>query len=655
MAILPGAFGHYTQIEKIGEGSFGEVYRATDTGLKRQVALKVPRQHLLGDPDFVQEFVREAQLAAQLQHPNIVTVYRTDDYQGIPLIEMQYVAGETIADLLKREGKLTPAQALPVIRQVCAALSAAHAQDIVHGDLKPGNILIRHSDDEVLVTDFGLAKVVSGSLLLTKNSAASLTGTPRYMAPEQLVENLGEPGTASDQYSLGIVVYELLTGRAPFEQATFEQLTVAKLRNAPTKPSTWLPSLSRSVDSVILRALQKAPKDRFKSVQEFCDQISLALAELPAPNHPTSKETTKPISGSLAAMQHNPQSHQDQKRELFVSLSFALPVLLFVVATRVWPKWWSPEWVDTVDAAANVLTPLAVFWVTRIGLKRATTQEPESSAAEGNSRSSRKFWFFLWVVPLIAAFLAFAVVYSVNPRTLTVNTAVTERQYPSGPVPLQGTGALGDTVEVSVNGIVRETTKIAEDGHWAATLPLEQPGQYVVEIRAIRPDGNLRNTLLLGKIWIVAPTPMATIEVPTATPVPTPSKVSTFDIVAAYQGAEQAVLAEPATAKRSALAATASGAALDSLMMAAADLVSQQVYQELSIQVLDQRVLAAPDTITVFQRQIRKVRTFGQGDGLEQPLAEEATEVTKVYLVAPVGEKWKVTGVRETDRIVLEP
>jgi len=276
---LSSRFGKYTKIERVGEGGFGHVYRAFDTELQRWVALKVPHEELLGDPKFVKQFRQEAQIAAQLDHPNIVRIYSIGEYQGTPYIEMEYVEGKTLAALIQAKRRFTPREALNILIPVCEALEYAHRQGIIHQDIKPENILIREKDGRVLVTDFGLARARERSFQSGLSSTGVVVGTFRYMPPEQAEPKLGKIGPWSDVYSLGVVLYQMLTGRLPFAGRSAAQLIYQHVNEPPEPPSNININIDQGVESVVLKALQKRPQERFQSAEEMAAALRAAVEQ----------------------------------------------------------------------------------------------------------------------------------------------------------------------------------------------------------------------------------------------------------------------------------------------------------------------------------------------------------------------------------------
>jgi len=235
------------------------VYRAYQPSLNRQVAIKVLPPQLAFDREFVERFIREAQAAAGLRHPGIVVIYDVSQQDGLYYIAMEYLEGQTLDQLIRRNGPLPPDRAARIIQQIAGALEYAHQKGFIHRDVKPANIFVGQND-QVTLTDFGIAKA-AGETRLTRTGM--LVGTPEYMSPEQAE---GKPiDHRTDVYSLGVVLYELLTGRVPFRTDTPLSTLLQHAKNPPPSPRTLVPTLSREVERVVLKALSKDPNKRYQT------------------------------------------------------------------------------------------------------------------------------------------------------------------------------------------------------------------------------------------------------------------------------------------------------------------------------------------------------------------------------------------------------
>jgi eukaryotic-like serine/threonine-protein kinase len=262
--------GRYRVLRKIGAGGMADVWLAEDTHLQRQVALKVLHKHFAQDREFVARFQREAESAAGLQHPNVVAVYDRGDFDGVNYIAMQYVEGPTLKQLIDRG--LTPEQAVPLVRQVLEAARFAHRNGIVHRDLKPQNVIIS-ADGVAMVTDFGIARAGLSEITQT----GSVMGTPQYLSPEQAQGYEVTP--VSDLYSVGVLLYEALTGRVPFEGESAVAVAMKQVSEVPQRPSSINPQVSPALDAVVMRALEKEPGERFQSADAFIAALDAAIKD----------------------------------------------------------------------------------------------------------------------------------------------------------------------------------------------------------------------------------------------------------------------------------------------------------------------------------------------------------------------------------------
>jgi serine/threonine-protein kinase len=297
----PGAIlaERYRIIGLIGRGGMGEVYRADDLKLGQPVALKFLPKHLSGDKERLERFFGEVRNARQVAHPNVCRVYDIAEVDGEHFLSMEYVDGEDLASLLKRIGRLPPDKALDLARQLCAGLAAAHDRGILHRDLKPANVMV-DGRGRARIMDFGLA--VAGG----EAGADESSGTPAYMAPEQFA---GKPATVrSDLYALGLVLYELSTGRRAFDAVTIAAYRKKHAEETPTRPSAVLPDFDPAVERVILRCIEKDPAQRPSSAAKVAaalpggDPLAAALAagETPSPEMVAAAGERGAISPSTA-------------------------------------------------------------------------------------------------------------------------------------------------------------------------------------------------------------------------------------------------------------------------------------------------------------------------------------------------------------------
>jgi CHASE2 domain-containing sensor protein/predicted Ser/Thr protein kinase len=308
--IGPGdTLGDYRVDELLARGGMGVVYRATQVSLDRKVALKVIIPELADDVNYRARFKREALAAASIDHPNVVPVYEAGEEGGLVFLAMRFIDGVDLRTLLKKEGPLPPARAAAIIAQVSAALSAAHARGLVHRDVKPANVLIDQSaGDHAYLTDFGLTRRTGSGSEMTQEG--TMMGTLDYIPPEQI--NGQDVDARADVYALGCVLYELVTGRVPFERDSEVAKLFAHVSSEPPSAREHRPELSEQVDEVIRRAMAKRPQDRYPSAEEFARAATAALAQRGVEQAATGVEaSTSPSSDSPAPTAVTTQQQPD--------------------------------------------------------------------------------------------------------------------------------------------------------------------------------------------------------------------------------------------------------------------------------------------------------------------------------------------------------
>jgi serine/threonine-protein kinase len=276
-------FAGYRLRSVLGRGGMSVVYQAENPRLGSDIALKVLAPELATDDMFRARFLEESRIAASLNHPNVIPIYDMGSYGGLLYIAMRYVSGTDLRQMLKKRGRLIPSVALALTGQAARALDAAHRRGLVHRDVKPGNLLIERGSDEddpdhVYLADFGITKHAMSRSGMT--STGQFLGTVDYVAPEQ-IQGMSVLGLA-DQYSLGCVVYECLTGRVPFEKDLDAAIIFAHVTERPTTPTALRPDLPPAVDEVFARVLAKQPGDRYASCREFIEAMRVALGSLAA-------------------------------------------------------------------------------------------------------------------------------------------------------------------------------------------------------------------------------------------------------------------------------------------------------------------------------------------------------------------------------------
>jgi beta-lactam-binding protein with PASTA domain/predicted Ser/Thr protein kinase len=267
--------GRYRVISRLGSGGMADVYLAQDQLLGREVAVKVLHHHFAEDHEFVERFRREASSAAALSHPNIVGIFDRGEWNGTYYIAMEYVAGRSLKTIVREQGPLDPAAAIDIVIQILRAARSAHRRGVIHRDLKPHNVII-DEEGRARVTDFGIARAGASDMTLT----GSIMGTAQYLSPEQ-AQGFAVSAT-SDLYSVGVILYELLTGVVPFEGESAVAIAFKQVSAEPRPPSELNPSLPPSLDAVVLRALAKDPAQRYADDDELIAALQRERDALPA-------------------------------------------------------------------------------------------------------------------------------------------------------------------------------------------------------------------------------------------------------------------------------------------------------------------------------------------------------------------------------------
>jgi eukaryotic-like serine/threonine-protein kinase len=315
----------YSVIERAGSGGMAEVYRARDELLGREVAVKVLSRRLSTDRTFVERFRREAQSAANLNHPNVVALYDFGRDGGTYFIVMEYIDGKPLADIIRAEGPLMPERAAEVASDVAAALDRAHAAGLVHRDIKPSNIMI-NSAGQTKVTDFGIARAMTTEGEQTMTQTGMVIGTAAYLSPEQAQ---GDPVDArSDVYALGCVLYEMLGGRPPFEGDTPLSIAYKHVRENPAPPSTNNPDVPQVLDAVVMKALAKNPDNRYQSAGEFRDDLQRFLSGQPVHATPLLATATPSTQVLDEAGEAPPEEKKRWPAILLILLGLALLALI---------------------------------------------------------------------------------------------------------------------------------------------------------------------------------------------------------------------------------------------------------------------------------------------------------------------------------------
>ncbi len=385
----------YEILEPVGSGGMADVYKAHDPKLDRIVAIKILHHKLATDAEFLKKFQQEARGAGRLHHPSIVGIYDVGNDDGRHYIIMEYVAGETLKELINREGRIPVMQALQIAREIAGALAHAHANDLVHCDIKPHNILVT-PEGWVKVADFGIARAISSS---TMTYNGNVVGSVHYFSPEQAKGTKITP--KSDVYSLGVVLYEMLTGRLPFNGETTVSVALKHLQEEPVMPRQIDDTIPPIVEAIVLKAMSKDPEERPDSVS-LMEDIAQAerflgggTASLEAVSDPAATQVMVPVSVPDKAEKKKPvkSSHVFRSKIIPIVGLFIVFMVFSVGAFLSFGKFWSAAEIDVPDVtgrqmslakqlleAQNLRVKVEETFDSKVAVGQVASQSPEAGA-----------------------------------------------------------------------------------------------------------------------------------------------------------------------------------------------------------------------------------------------------------------------------------
>jgi serine/threonine-protein kinase len=349
----------YELREQLGAGGMAEVYLGRDRVLGRTIAIKTLLSQYGGDPHFIERFRLEAQHAAALNHPNVVSVYDTGSDNGTHYIVMEYVEGKTLRDIIREEGPLLPERVAEIGADVCAGVSVAQSHGIVHRDIKPANIMVTPSGT-VKVADFGIARAVSGD---TVTQTAMVLGTAQYFSPEQAQS--APVDARSDIYSLGVVLYEMLTRQVPFTGSSPVAIAYKHVKEAPILPSRLNPDVPPALESIVMKAMAKNPDNRYQTAQEMREDLLRALHGRPVQATPVLSDQTgmiSPLSDETVVLERGRgvraefQPERRRRRTGMILLAFIILAILGVAAWAILGLTSGPKYTNVPDVAGKSTT-----------------------------------------------------------------------------------------------------------------------------------------------------------------------------------------------------------------------------------------------------------------------------------------------------------
>jgi serine/threonine protein kinase/tetratricopeptide (TPR) repeat protein len=327
--------GRYQIIEELGKGGMGKVYKANDTDIKEKVAIKLIRPEISTDKKTIERFQNELKFARKIRHKNVCQMYDLNKEEGNYYITMEFVDGEDLKSFIRRSGQLNVGKTIAIAKQICAGLSEAHGMGIVHRDLKPSNIMI-DKDGNARIMDFGIARSLKGKGI---TGAGMIIGTPEYMSPEQVDGK--ETDQRSDIYSLGIILYKMLTGRLPYEGETPLSIAVQHKSGTPKNPQVYNAQIPDDLAKTILKCMEKEKSDRYQNAEDLSDALDNIEQGIPSSEHVIPKQLPK------------------TSKEITISLStkrLYLPILFVIAIAIIGLFLWRP-WAPKEEPSASVVKP----------------------------------------------------------------------------------------------------------------------------------------------------------------------------------------------------------------------------------------------------------------------------------------------------------
>ena len=467
----------------VGTGGMSSVYKARDRLLERRVALKILHEHHASDEDFVERFRKEARSVAQLSHPNIVTVIDRGDDEGRQFIVFEYVDGENLKELVTREGPLPLGRALELALQVGRGLSFAHSHGLVHRDVKPQNVLM-NGDDQAKVTDFGIARSIDVDVSVTQTG--TVLGTSAYIAPEQA--SGGDITPQTDVYSLGVVLYELLTGEVPFPGESFVAVAMKHINEPPPSVLERRPDTPPRLAAAVDRALAKEPGERFASMDDFVAELSACLAEL----GPEADFDATMIVPAASASRPPRGVRVPARRPAHSPWPFLIPLILVAAALAAAGVYFAVTRTSVGNLGGSPTSPPRPVQVAGVGAwdPQGGDGEHDADAPNATDRDPATFWrtehYQSFSKPGVGVVLEAPSPRRLKSVTVTTDTPGFTAEIQSGP------SAQGPFTTVSTSRVVGDRTRFAITGLkpakfyvvWITQLPPGSETAHVNEVTA---------------------------------------------------------------------------------------------------------------------------------------------------------------------------